>query len=170
VRHSLRITVLLLAAGLVVLAAGCGGGSKSSAPPTTTTQQETTNMTTTGNGGPDFASAQNCAQLAGLAAQVASAVSTNSGDTASMLRTESQDIQALANAAPAEIKGDFQTFATAFSSYLQAIQNSGYTLGSTTPPSAAQLAAIENAVKVFDTKKLKQAEQHLNSWVHANCK
>ena len=167
-RQSLRITVLFLAAGLVVLAAGCGGGSKSSAPPTTepTTTQQAVTTTSTGS----FASAKNCRDFAGLAAKIASAMSATSGDTQSAIQTESRELQALADAAPSDIKGDFQTFATAFSSYMQALQNSGYKLGSTTPPTAAQLAALATAAKVFSTTKLTQAEHHLSAWAQANCK
>jgi hypothetical protein len=170
VRHSLRITVLLLAAGLVVLAAGCGG-SNSSAPPTTgvtSTQQDTTTNGTGGTG--NFASSHNCLQFAGLAGKIASAMApTSGGDTQSAIQAETRELQALADAAPSDIKGDFQTFATAFSSYIQAIQNSGYKLGSTTPPTAAQIAALATAAKALSTTKMTQAEQHLQAWARANC-
>ncbi len=167
-RHRLRITVMLLAAGLVVLAAGCGGSSNSSAPPTTgatSTQQSTT----TGSTG-SFASAKNCLQFSGLAAKIASALSPTSGNPATALQTESQELQALANAAPSDIRSDFQTFATAFSGYLSALAKSGYKAGSTTAPTAAQIAALASAAKVFNTTKMKQAEQHLQAWAQQNCK
>lgn len=92
-----------------------------------------------------------------------------SGSAANALKTESQELQALANAAPSDIRGDFQTFASAFSGYLTALQNSGYKLGSTTQPTAAQLAALVSAAKVFNTAKLKSASQHLQAWAAANC-
>ncbi len=168
-RQSLRITVLLLAAGLVVLAAGCGGGSNGSAPPTTETTN-TQQQTTTGSSGAGFASAKNCRDFGGLAAKIASAMAPTSGGTQSAIQAESRLLQAYANAAPSEVRGDFQTFATAFSSYMQALQSSGYKLGSTTPPTAAQLAALTRAAKAFSTTKLTQAEQHLSAWAQANCK
>lgn len=167
-RHSARTLVVLLAAGLVVLAAGCGGSSNTSAPPTgpTTTQQATTTMTTTGGGGGSFASAKNCLAFAGLAAQIAKAI--NPGGSSSP-QTAAQELQALANAAPSDIRADLQTVAGAFTSYIQAVQNSGYKLGSNTPPTAAQLAALVSAAKVFNTPKLRQAEQHLTTWETQNC-
>ena len=71
---------------------------------------------------------------------------------------------------PSDIRGDFQTFAAAFSGFLHALQSSGYKLGSKTPPTAAQAAAFAQAAKAFATPKLKQAEQHLSAWARQNCK
>ena len=170
-RDSIRqgLVVAALVVGLAILAAGCGGGSSPSSAGTT--QHTTTqHMTTTGSSGMSFASAKNCRDFAGLAGKIASAMSPTSGDTQSAIQAESQELQALADAAPSDIKGDFQTFATAFSSYMQALQSSGYKLGSTTPPTAAQLAALATAAKAFSTTKLTRAEQHLSTWVSANCK
>ena len=165
-RDSIRqgLVVAALVVGLAILAAGCGGGSSPSSAGTT---QQTT---TTGSSGRSFASAKNCRDFAGLAGKIASAMSPTSGDTQSAIQAESQELHALADAAPSDIKGDFQTFATAFSSYMQALQSSGYKLGSTTPPTAAQLAALATAAKAFSTTKLTRAEQHLSTWVSANCK
>jgi cytochrome c556 len=175
VRHSLRITVLFLAAVLVALAAGCGGGSSPSSAgqtqQTTTQQQMTTQQTSTAISCSNFASAKNCLAFAGVAAKIASAMApTTSGGTQAAFQAEVRNLQAFADAAPSEVKADFQTFATAFSGYLQALQQSGYKLGSSTPPTASQMAAIVQATKAFDTSKLKAAEKHLQSWASANCK
>jgi hypothetical protein len=170
-----RIAVVLLTAGLAAVAAGCGGGSKKSSPPTTTSGSTTTTQATTTSGGqtssgtPSFASAKNCQDLAGIAAKAAAAIQA-SGNAGTTLNTEANVLQGLANAAPSEIKGDFQTLATAFSGFLQALQKSGFKLGSTTPPTPAQAAALEAAAKKFDTTKVKQAEQHLEAWKNQNCK
>ena len=172
-----RICVVLLAAGSVALAAGCGGGSKNSSSSTpaqtpASTASSTTKTTSGGSGsGPDFASAKNCRDLAALATKAASAI-TASGNPATALRTEAAELQALANAAPSEIRGDFQAFAAAFTGYLHTLEKVGYTPGSKTSPtpSAAQAAAIAKAVKSFDTAKLRKAEQHLSAWGKQNCK
>ena len=169
-----RVVVVLLAAGLATVAAGCGG-SKTSAPATThsaTVHLTLTQATTTSGGSSaatSFASAHNCQALAGLAAKAAAAVQA-SGNAKNTLQDEQTELQALAKAAPSDISGDFQTFATAFSGFLHALQSSGYKLGSTTPPTAAQAAAFATAAKTFDTPKLKHAEQHLSAWAHQNCK
>ncbi len=170
-RRSLRITVMVLAAGLVAVAAGCGGGG-SSPPPTTGATSTQQQSTTTGSSGTSFASAKNCLQFSSLASKIAGAMASTSGNAATTLQTESKDLQALATAAPAAIRGDFQTFATAFSGYLSALEKAGYKPGSssTTPPSAAQMAALVSAAKVFNTTKLKAAETHLQAWAAQNCK
>lgn len=157
----------MLVAGLVALAAGCGGGGKS---PSTTLSASTviTKTATSGGSVPSFASAKNCQDLAGLAAKAAAAVEA-SGNSTNALQTESTELQALAQAAPSDIKGDFQTFAAAFSGFLHALQSSGYKLGSKTPPTAAQAAAFAQAAKAFATPKLKHAEQHLSAWARQNC-
>jgi hypothetical protein len=169
VRHRLRITVLLLGAALVALAAGCGGGSKKAAPPTAV---DTSTLTTATNvsSGSNFASAKNCLAFAGVAAKIASAMTPTAGSgTQAAFQAEVRNLQAFADAAPSDVKADFQTFATAFSGYLQALQKSGYKLGSTTVPTAAQMAALVQATKAFDTPKLKAAEKHLQSWAKASC-
>ncbi len=168
-----RIVGVLLVTGLVAIAAGCGGGSKSSTPGTTPSATVTLTQATTTSGGSgaaaSFASAHNCQALAGIAAKAAAAVQA-SGNAKNALQTEATELQALAKAAPSDISGDFQTFATAFSGFLHALQNAGYKLGSKTPPTAAQAAAFAAAAKTFDTPKLKQAEQHLSAWGRQNCK
>jgi hypothetical protein len=167
-----HVAAAALVTGLVVLVAGCGGGGGSA---TTTLSARTTipkSATTTSSSSsstPSFASAQNCQDLAGLAAKAAAAVEA-SGNSSNALQTESTELQALAQAAPSDIKGDFQTFALAFSGFLHTLQNSGYKLGSKTPPTAAQAAAFAKAARSFETPKLKQAEQHLSAWAHQNCK
>src|SRR5262245_38679129 len=117
VRHGVRITVLLLATGLVVLAAGCGSEKKTAGPTSnpgpTTGANGPTGAGPTGGGSSNFASAKNCLAFAGLAGKIASAMTpTTSGSTEAAFQRESQELQALADAAPSDIKADFQTFAT----------------------------------------------------------
>lgn len=164
-----RVAVAILLAGVVALAAGCGGGGDKSITLSvnTTTRVPTTNSAGSG-AEPAFATAKNCRDMAGLAAKVASSVEA-AGNGSKALQAEAAELQALANAAPAAIKSDFQTFSTTFSSFLGALRKSGYKLGSTTPPTTAQAAALAKASRSFDTSKLKQAEQHLNAWARQNC-
>jgi D-arabinose 1-dehydrogenase-like Zn-dependent alcohol dehydrogenase len=172
---------LLLGVGLVVLAAGCGGGKKAAANKigatgglgvTGTGGTGHIGITDTGATGPSgvagFASSKNCLAFAGLAAKIASASSTSGSPTTSP-ETALRELQALADAAPSEIKGDIQTVAAAFSGFVQTLKNSGYKFGSNSVPTPAQLAALLSAAKTFDSGKLKQAEQHLNAWRLANC-
>ncbi len=101
---------------------------------------------------------------------MASTVTASSGNLTTVLQTESSELKALAQAAPSDIRGDFQTFSTAFTGFLQALQKSGNKPGSKTPPTAAQIAALSTAARSLDSPKLKQAEQHLSAWARQNCK
>jgi hypothetical protein len=169
------LAVLLLLAGLGVLAAGCGGGSKSGSQTSSVsvTLTRTTQSTTSSSEGlgsaPSFASASNCQDMAGIAAKAAAAIES-SGNAAGTLQTEASEIQALASSAPSDIRSDFQAVAAAFSSFVHSLQQSGYKIGSKTPPTPAQLAALAKAAKSLDTPKLKQAEAHLSAWARQNCK
>jgi hypothetical protein len=168
----MRVALAILLAGVVALAAGCGGGGGTN---TTTSLVGSTSVTltrtNTGGAGaePAFASAANCQQLAGLAARAAASIQS-SGNAANALQSETAEIQALAKAAPSDIRGDFQTFAAAFSGFIDALHASGYKLGSKTPPTPAQAAALVKAEKSFESPKLKQAETHLQAWAKQNCK
>lgn len=171
-----RVGVAIVLSALVVVAAGCGGGSKNSTPGTThstTATIKVVSVPVSSGSGSSFASAKNCQDLAGLAAKVASAVSASSSSTTNpttLLQTESNELHALAQAAPSDIRGDFQTFSTAFSGFLQALQKSGYKFGSKTPPTAAQIGQLTKAAQSFNEPKLRQAELHLQAWAKQNCK
>ncbi|MGZ4410727.1 MAG: hypothetical protein ACXVY8_01205 [Gaiellaceae bacterium] len=164
------MSILLVA--LLTIAAGCGSKKKAASTTTaaTTTEATTTTSaatTTTSKGTPSFVSAKNCLQMAGLASQISKAVQSSSGNASSTAEAELKGLQALAAAAPSEIKGDFQTFADAFGAYAQAIAKSGYKVGST--PTPAQLATLEKAIKPLTSAKLQAAEQHLSAWSQKNC-
>lgn len=166
-RHGLRITALLLTAVVVMVAAGCGGGKKVSIPTISipTNPQTTPTVSSTGS----FASAKNCLAFANLAANIASAMSPASGGGSS-LQNSTHVLQAIAAAAPSAIKGDLQTVATDFGSYVQALQSSGYNPSQTTPPTAAEMAAIAHGAQVFSSAKFLQASHHLTAWEQQNCK
>ena len=156
-RQSLRITVLLLAAGLVVLAAGCGGSK---------------NAATTTNSGPTGSpTEQRCSVFANLADDVAIAMSNaDNGNADPSSETASSDLQTVADAAPASIKSDAKTVASAFAGYVKAVQDSGYEFGQLAQPTAAQVTAFEKGLKGFRTAAFTQAEQHLHAWANENCK
>ncbi len=167
-RHAPRTIVALLAVGLVVLAAGCGGSKKLAVSvPTisipTNPQPQTT--PTTGS----FASAKNCLAFASLASSIARAMSPASGSGGSSLQNSTRVLQAIAAAAPSDIKGDLQTVASAFGSYVQALQSSGYNPNQKTPPTPAEMAAIGHAAQVFSSAKFIQASHHLTAWEQQNC-
>jgi hypothetical protein len=174
--RSRTVAFWLLGALLVLLAAACGGKKAASPPPPTTTAAAPTTTavattaaaptTTSAASSGGFASESNCAQLGSLAAKVAASL-TPSSSLSDTLKNEEKELSALENAAPSEIKGDFTTFFDAFKQYADAIVKAGFTPGKT--PTAQQIAALSNAVKVLETPKLKAAEAHLTAWAHKNC-
>jgi len=165
------LLALGIAVALVVLASGCGGGGKKAASETTTTPAAAKKSTTSTEAGkastPSFASTHNCGQLAALGAQVAKSLQTTSGNFQATVANEDKVLQAMARAVPSEIRGDFQTFASAFHTYLQAIAKLKLKAGAV--PTAAQTADLTNATKSLSTVKLQAAEQHLSAWAQKNC-
>jgi len=154
---------------LVVLASGCGGGGKKAASETTTAaaKKSTTSTAAGKSSTPSFARTHNCGQLAALGAQVAKSLQTTSGDFEATVANEDKVLQAMTQAVPSEIRGDFQTFASAFHTYFQAIAKLKLKAGAV--PTAAQIAEMANATKSLSTVKLQAAEQHLSAWAQANC-
>ena len=183
-----KIAFAALASLLVLATAGCGGkkssatGSASTATVTTTqatttqsaattTAATTTNSTTTTSGStgssgvPKFAN-KNCRQLAAMGQKFAAALGS-SGDSAKTLANYPKALAAMAQFAPSAIKGDFQTLAGAFGTYISALEKAGFTPGKT--PTAAQLAALEGAIKPLQDPKVAAAEKDLSTWAAKNC-
>jgi|SRR5579864_4868456 len=155
---------------LVVALAGCGGGKKKSAAQTTTAAGATTTTTTAGSTTtalPRFASTKNCQQMLALGAKISQALQPSAGGGLASIGNEANVFKALASSAPADIRGDFETFASAFSAYAQALAKAGLKQGTT--PTAAQLAVLATASKSFNTPKLLAAERHLAAWGQKNC-
>jgi hypothetical protein len=150
----------------VVVAAGCGGSKKKSASPTTSSTS-TSSTTTTSSGAPKFATSKNCAQLTALGTKLAQALQTTSGSAETRLENEAKVFQQFADAAPSDVRGDFQTLADAFTKYIHALEKAGLKPGKV--PTQAQIAQIQAAAKAFSTPKLRAAEQHLTAWAQANC-
>jgi len=155
----------VLATVVVVIAAGCGGSSKKSSA-SATTAPATTQATTT-SALPTFASTKNCAELAALGNKMSQATQAASGKGSTDLAAEAKAFKAMADAAPSEIRGDFETFATAFDDYAQALAKAGYKPG--TVPNAGQLAQMMKAVKAFSAPELQTAVQHITAWAQKNC-
>jgi hypothetical protein len=168
---SIKLMVLTLTV-LVVVVGGCGGGKKKSAAAATTATTSTTTSAATTTASttpvaPTFASTKNCQQLMTLGVKMSQALGSSSRSGLSSVGNEANLFKAMASAAPAEIRGDFVTFAGAFSAYAQAVAKAGLKVGKT--PTAAQVAALATAAKSFSALKLQTAEQHLSAWAQKNC-
>ena len=157
-------SVLVVAA--VAVAAGCGGSSKKPAA-AGTTATTTTTLTTTTKLKTTFASSKNCEELAALGAKMSQAMQAASGKGGASITDEANVFKAMASAAPSEIRGDFETFANAFSAYAQAWGKAGFKAG--TVPTPGQMAQMAKAVKAFSAPELQTATQHLTTWAQSNC-
>jgi hypothetical protein len=183
----MRVGTLAALLAAAVFVAGCGGSSNSSSggssksstksstmttkslpgTGTTTSTPSTASTGTKSNTPPTFASNSNCLALAGVSAKFAQAVESVTGSKFNETAAAS-DFQQLANAAPSAIRSDLQTVAAAFASFASALKKSGYAFGKT--PTATQTAALESAVAVFETPKLKAADAALQAWSVKNCR
>jgi len=168
-----KLGFLAVLLALAATVAGCGGSSKKSAsssttPSTTSVAPETTGPATTAKTAtPTFATAHNCQQLIALGQQFAKAVSSTSGSEEARLSADTKALQAMAAAAPSDIRADFQTLAAAFDKFVQAYTKAGLRAGKT--PTASQLSQIQAATASFNTQKLRTAERHLTAWAQKNC-
>jgi len=102
-----------------------------------------------------------------VGAKFAQAMSATSRGGKFDLQTAVSAYQALASAAPAQIRPDVQLMAQAFSSFASALSKAGYVPGKV--PSPAQIAGVTTAAKVFSQPKLRAAGQRLSVWAHQNC-
>jgi hypothetical protein len=161
-----RLLLALAVVALAFVAAGCG--SKKSATYSTTTSGQTSSTSSSSSSSAtahSFSSVQNCKHLEQLGARVAQSITANGANANS--QAVAKAYSDLANAAPQEIRGDLKTLSGALTTYAAALAKSGYKAGTT--PTAAQIAALQNAAKSFTDPKLQAAEQHLTAWVTSNC-
>jgi hypothetical protein len=151
---------------LLIALAGCGGKKSSGGATTNASSSASTATTGSTTKKPSFASAANCKQLASLAAKVAQSVQPNANGEVD-LGKEADAIDALAGAAPDEIKSDFHTFADAFKNFAKVYGDAKIKVGQT--PSAEQIAKLTSAAKALDTQKVKTAIAHLSAWSDSHC-
>ena len=170
-----RQTVIAMVLGVLLIALVAACGSKKSATGTTTTatagQGSGSNSgsgsgSSSGSGSTSFASTKNCKELEGLAAKLSQSFQPNSNGELDLSK-EADALDALANAAPDDIKADFKTFADAFKQFARAYGDVKLKPGAT--PTATQIAKLTELSKSFDTAKLQQASQHLAAWGQSHC-
>jgi hypothetical protein len=83
------------------------------------------------------------------------------------LQAAADQLQAMADAAPDEIKDDFKMIADAMAAFYSAFGEIGYEPGAApTPEQAAQLAAL---AETFDNDAFNDASLNIEAWFEANC-
>jgi hypothetical protein len=163
----------------LVLAFGVAGcGSKKSTTTTTAAAATTTTATTSSSDGTtsttatttasssglgSLGSAANCQQLANLGSTIGSAFTGAGGDPSKV----SALLQQFADAAPSDIKPDFQTIADAMKKVSDALKGVDLTGGKT--PDAATLAKLSQLSSTLNVQALTAASQHIATWAATNC-
>ena len=163
------LSVFVVALALVT--AGCGGGGNESAASdetTTTTQDAMTAETTTDETSTDTTDLsgilgdEDCLALASVGASIAQAFSGASGTT-----ENSDELAALADKVPDEIKADVQTLAEAYGTYAAKLQDIGIKPGAT--PTADQVQQMQTAIASLDQEELTAASNRIEAWTKENC-
>ena len=83
------------------------------------------------------------------------------------LQLSAGQLQAMADAAPDEIKDDLEVIANELESFYAALSEAGYQSGvAPTPEQIAQLSAL---AEVVDQEAFEVASDNINAWFEANC-
>ena len=165
-----RIVGLAAAAAMGAAVAGCGGGSSgtTSAPAAQTTAPAvTTQATKPVPAAVGFATSANCRKLALIGSTFAQAAGAGSGQAQPKLADEVKALQAMADAAPSEISGDFRTMAGALGDFAQVWDEAGLAPGET--PSPTQIAKLVAASQKLAQTDVQTAAEHVSTWVAENC-
>jgi hypothetical protein len=165
----------LLVVALALVTAGCGGGGNESAASdeatateTTTTEESTSTETTTedtSTGTTDLSGIlgdEDCLALASVGATMAQAFAGAGGTSAN-----TDELEALADKVPDEIKADVDVLARAFATYSAKLKDIGLQAGST--PTADQLQQLQAAIASLDQQELTAASNRIEAWAKANC-
>jgi ABC-type Zn uptake system ZnuABC Zn-binding protein ZnuA len=159
-----RLSLLVLALVLALVVAGCGGGdSESAATDETTTAETTTEETTDTTDLSGVLGDEDCLALASVGATIAQAFAGAGGTT----DENTDELAALADKVPDEIKADVQTLAQAFGTYAAKLQDIGIEPGST--PTADQLQQLQTAIASLDQQELTAASNRIEAWAKKNC-
>jgi hypothetical protein len=161
----LKVILAVLVGLLLVVASGCGGSKKSAsttgaATETTATETTTTEATTTEgttSGGEFNLSNEDCANLAAAGQTFSQAMQ---GSVPTDIASQLARLQALAKAAPPEIKSDFETLAQA----AIAFEKLGLKPGEQPTP-----AQLQQLLSTLNTAELLTAISNINKWVQKNC-
>ena len=185
-RFSLARVVLVSLALVLVSACGGNAGEEGDASTTTvgepdTTAVEETPDTTTAvdpDGDPGEDSGDGVLGTVCLEATQAMAAAINAYSTGmagamggslddESLQESAAQLQAMADAAPDEIKDDLDVIATELEGFYTALAESGYEPGvAPTPEQMAQLSAL---AEVIDQEAFDDASDNINEWFEANC-
>jgi hypothetical protein len=83
------------------------------------------------------------------------------------LQLAAGQLEAMADAAPDEIKDDLEVIAEELGAFYTALSETGYETGVTPPPE--QMAELSALAEVIDQEAFDEASANINAWFEANC-
>ena len=169
---SRRMVSTIAAMALVLLVSACGGDKKTDA--TAAAGAAKTAATAAGKAATVAAAAGNagvpnafCGDWGAVAAQSAKLTAPSPGSTAGMKESFDQTsayMKALADKAPAEIKGDFEGFTKLWTDYSAVMAKANYDM-----TKMATDPDLQKAMAAMSDPKLQQASVNISTWVQKNC-
>jgi|SRR4249919_1685985 len=166
---------------LVFLGAGCGGGSDAASTDTdvvatdtigseetstdeTSTDETSTDAGTDTNGTFNFAS-EDCQNLVKAYLGLSAAVSAASGGAD--VSGDVEKFSEFTKDVPDEIKGDVETIAAAYGTYVNKLKDLGLTPGDI--PNADQISQLQDASQSLGSPEVQAASTHLTAWADQHC-
>ena len=157
----LRITLRLAAVLVLSLLIGACGGKKTEPTAAATARGAT------GAAGVPVTGVKFCGDWAGLAAQTAKVQGQPTGSAAEIktsFEATNAYMKALADQAPADIKGDFQVYAKFWSDYVSVMAKANYDFSK-----MATDPELQKAMQAMSDPKLQQATVNIQNWMQKNC-
>lgn len=163
----LKLICAILVGLLVVFGAGCGGSddNDSATPATTATTSESDDSAADDSTADDSSdggialNSEDCQKLAAASATVGQALS---GTVPEGMDEDIARLNELAEAAPDEIKDDFQVLAEAAAKFAEL----GIDANSTPAEAMAAIGRLSNEI---DVAAVSQASQNIATWAQENC-
>jgi hypothetical protein len=154
-----RFSGVVLLAG--VLLVGCGGGSGDNG---TVATSPAASGAVAGS-----IDAGKCADAATAMAAAAAAIPQAIGGTAGDLTTSVDQLQALTDAAPADIRADLQIVTDGYAKIVQILADANFDPNSGQVPSADVIAQLTAAAQELDKAEFRDATTRVNAWFANGC-
>ncbi|HEY4606469.1 MAG TPA: hypothetical protein VIH55_02385 [Acidimicrobiia bacterium] len=174
--------LLIASLALLVVATACGGDGGAEDEDTTVTEapdagSDTTTTTvpadTDATIGGDGSITTVCLEATQAMAAAMSSYSTGLAGAAGgslddeSLQQAADQLEAMAAAAPEEIKDDLEVIAAELGEFYATLAEIGYEQGGT--PTAEQIAALSALAEVVDQEAIEEASDNIEAWFDSNC-
>ena len=167
-RYLLRHAVLGV---LVVLVAACGSGGETATGTDESAADAPAEAEQPAEGGVAAMAPEDCQEAAQAMADAVSAVpqALSGGADTAQLQQQVDTLQAVADAAPEEIRADFMLVIDGLASFLRVVADSGWDpSGGQLPPPEA-LAELQTQAETLSTQEYRDATARVQTWFQDNC-